>query len=205
MSDPKDPLNPRKSARQLRSQLTLEAVFEAANQMMEKAGDEMTTHQLAERAGVSVGSLYQYFPSKDSLFRWVLQRHLEKQVNKLREWTTQVKGVPAEEAAHLLIAAMVGDKLPVLKVERALLRYFCKVGDLETLTENDAEMVGIVKEYLDSLGGQARPVNTEVAAFIITNALRSSLLLAILQKPEMVVTPEFREELAQLVIRYMKA
>jgi AcrR family transcriptional regulator len=56
----------------------------------------MTTHQLAERAGVSVGSLYQYFPSKDALFRWVIQRHLEKQVKRLRE---RDPGVPRRARA----------------------------------------------------------------------------------------------------------
>src|SRR5271167_1390629 len=117
--DPKDPLRPRKSAQQARSQLTLEAVFEAATQMMEKAGDEMTTHQLAERAGVSVGSLYQYFPSKDALFRWVIKRHLEKQVNGVRALIASVKGLPAEEAAVKLVDQLVGEKLHVLKLERA--------------------------------------------------------------------------------------
>ncbi len=74
MSRP-DALLPRKSPRQRRARLTVASLLEAAAQLIESQGmDGFTTNAVAERAGVSIGSLYQYFPSKDALTLALLER-----------------------------------------------------------------------------------------------------------------------------------
>ncbi len=71
-------LKPRKSARQARSVATVEVIVEAAARILETAGRAgFTTNAIAERAGVSVGSLYQYFPNKDAITRALIRRELE--------------------------------------------------------------------------------------------------------------------------------
>lgn len=78
MSRP-DALLPRKSPRQRRAQLTVASLLEAAAQLIESQGmDGFNTNAVAERAGVSIGSLYQYFPSKDALTLALLQREAER-------------------------------------------------------------------------------------------------------------------------------
>ncbi|WP_454277896.1 TetR/AcrR family transcriptional regulator [Sphingomonas sanguinis] len=63
-------MNPRKTARQGRSAATVDAIVEAAARILEAAGPSgYTTNAIAQRAGVSVGSLYQYFPNKDAITR----------------------------------------------------------------------------------------------------------------------------------------
>jgi len=63
-----DPLAPRKTARQERATKTVEAILEAAARILEGLGfDGYTTNAIAQRAGVSIGSLYQYFPNKDAI------------------------------------------------------------------------------------------------------------------------------------------
>lgn len=72
-------LEPRKQPRQARSQVTVDAVFEATIQVLLSDGLRlMTTTRVAERAGVSVGTLYQYFPNKQALLYAVLQAHLTR-------------------------------------------------------------------------------------------------------------------------------
>ncbi len=71
-------MKPRKSARQARSVATVEVIVEAAARILETAGlAGFTTNATAERAGVSVGSLYQYFPNKDAITRALIRRELE--------------------------------------------------------------------------------------------------------------------------------
>ena len=71
-------MKPRKSARQARSAATIEVIVEAAARILETAGPAgFTTNAVAERAGVSVGSLYQYFPNKDAITRALIRRELE--------------------------------------------------------------------------------------------------------------------------------
>ena len=68
-------LNPRKTPAQARSAATVAAVLEAAARILETEGfDGYTTNAVARRAGVSIGSLYQYFPSKDAITRALIIR-----------------------------------------------------------------------------------------------------------------------------------
>lgn len=70
---------PRKRPRQRRALATWEAVLDAAAQLLEAAGYQATTtNAIAARAGVSIGSLYQYFPNKDSILLALAERHLDR-------------------------------------------------------------------------------------------------------------------------------
>ena len=63
---------------QARSTASVDAILEAAVQVLLKEGRErLTTRKVADRAGVSVGTLYQYFPNKSALLQAVLRNHLE--------------------------------------------------------------------------------------------------------------------------------
>lgn len=71
-------LAPRKSPTQIRSRETVDAILEAAVDLFSSRGYARTsTNHVAGRAGVSVGSLYQYFPNKDAILTALLARHLE--------------------------------------------------------------------------------------------------------------------------------
>ncbi|WP_439029975.1 TetR/AcrR family transcriptional regulator [Gordonia terrae] len=67
----------RKTPRQQRSSFTVETILEAAAQLLDTEGAAMTTNGIAERAGVSVGSIYQYFGDKQAIFDELARRHLE--------------------------------------------------------------------------------------------------------------------------------
>src|SRR5262245_9490004 len=77
---PRKPLTkPRKHASQQRSRATVDALIEATARILVKEGfDSASTNRIAEQAGVSVGSLYQYFPSKEALVAAVIQRHQQE-------------------------------------------------------------------------------------------------------------------------------
>jgi AcrR family transcriptional regulator len=71
-------VKPRKSPRQARAKATVDAIVEATSQVLLKEGyDKFSTTRAAERAGVSVGSLYQYFPNKAALASAVIERACE--------------------------------------------------------------------------------------------------------------------------------
>jgi AcrR family transcriptional regulator len=79
-------LTPRKQPRQARARRTVEAIVEAAAQVFEREGyARATTDRIAERAGVSIGTLYQYFPNKDALLVALAQQHVDAGVTRVRE------------------------------------------------------------------------------------------------------------------------
>jgi AcrR family transcriptional regulator len=78
-------LNPIKTPSQSRSMLTVEAILEGAAQILERQGLEgYTTNEIAERAGVSIGSLYQYFPSKDAVTIALIERESATLVDEVK-------------------------------------------------------------------------------------------------------------------------
>ncbi len=75
---------PRKKPRQQRAAATWDAILEAAAQLFQRSGyAATTTNKVAERAGVSIGSLYQYFPNKDALLVALAERHLAEASQQL--------------------------------------------------------------------------------------------------------------------------
>src|SRR5262244_4119896 len=71
--------NPRKQASQERSRATVDALIEATARLLVREGfDKASTNRIAQEAGVSIGSLYQYYPSKEALVAALLERHIDE-------------------------------------------------------------------------------------------------------------------------------
>ncbi len=103
-------LEPRKQPLQQRSQTTVEYVLTAAAQVFEEHGYAAgTTNRIAERAGVSIGTLYQYFPNKEALAVALLERHLAEGMRQLREWVGRAVAEPGgvHEALRIFIEGML--------------------------------------------------------------------------------------------------
>ncbi|MDP3236546.1 MAG: TetR/AcrR family transcriptional regulator [Myxococcales bacterium] len=195
---------PRKLPQQLRARATVDAIFEAAMQVLAKAEADQSVQSIADRAGVSVGSLYQYFPSKQSLVSALIGVHLRQRVDDLKARLEGTSGLGAEQAARQLVEGLVAMMRPRMRIELAMMRAFAQVGDLETLTSMDAEMIGAVEQFLKARLPELRPVDPALAAFIVTHSLRSSVLLALLQCPERLNSPDFVDELTHLVVSYLR-
>ena len=85
------PTKPRKSALQARSRATVDALVEATARILVRDGfEKASTNRIADMAGVSVGSLYQYFPSKEALVAAVIDRHNEEIMAIVRTALTEV-------------------------------------------------------------------------------------------------------------------
>jgi AcrR family transcriptional regulator len=190
---------------QLRSRATVAAIFEAAIQVLERTETtDPSVHTIADRAGVSVGSLYQYFPSKAALVQSLLGFHLGQRMRELELALDSMRGLSGEEAAARLVDNLIGEKTTRMRVEHAMIRLFCRVGELATLTEFDGQMNALVERFLVSLEGQIRPVDTRIAAFLISNLLRSAVLLTIVQEPARLHDPVFKTELVRMVVGYLR-
>jgi len=85
-------LNPRKEARQFRSKETVRAIVEAATHILNSKGAAgFTTNHIAKRAGVSIGSLYQYFPNKDSISSKIFETFIEEQGKRVIRILTEAE------------------------------------------------------------------------------------------------------------------
>ena len=118
---PPDALKPRKAPRQARSGATVDAILEATIRVLLSDGfRRLTTTRVAERAGVSVGTMYQYFPHKQALLYAVIQRYLNEVAEVVEESCRRNLGQPVTVGSDALVAAYVDAKSAHAEASRAL-------------------------------------------------------------------------------------
>jgi AcrR family transcriptional regulator len=112
---------PRKTPVQARSTVSVDAILKATVQVLLGVGKEkLTTTRVAARAGVSVGTLYQYFPNNSALLRAALRLHVEEIVAELDKVCIVQRGQPVEQMAEALAVAFLAVKMRDPKKSRAL-------------------------------------------------------------------------------------
>jgi AcrR family transcriptional regulator len=112
---------PRKSPVQARSTASLDAILKATVQVLLRVGKEkLTTTRVAARAGVSVGTLYQYFPNKTALLRAAMRLHMEEILEEVDKVSVAQRGQPVEQMAEALAVAFLAVKMRDPKKSRAL-------------------------------------------------------------------------------------
>src|SRR5271156_2881386 len=114
-------LEPRKQPVQARSAASVDAILEATTQVLLSVGKEqLTTTKVALRAGVSVGTLYQYFPNKSALLQAALTRHLDEVTAAMERVCREQRGKTLKEMATALINAFLEAKMRDAKTSVAL-------------------------------------------------------------------------------------
>ena len=114
-------LEPRKSPVQARSAASVDAILEATVQVLLNVGKErLTTTRVASRAGVSVGTLYQYFPNKSALLQAALKRHMDEVTEAIELVCKEQRGRTLRQMATALITAFLEAKMTDAKTSVAL-------------------------------------------------------------------------------------
>lgn len=121
--------------------MTLDAIFEAAIQVLVSDGPRrLTTTRVAERAGVSVGTMYQYFPHKQALFYALNERYLDVVAEKVESACRAQQGAPIGQMIEALVTTYWGAKTERVEVTQALYRSMVEL-DNEPLIEAFAHRV----------------------------------------------------------------
>jgi len=120
---------PRKTPIQTRAAVTVGAISEATVQILLKQGvNRLTTTRVAERAGVSVGTLYQYYPNKQSLLFAVLAHHLDKVAAAVEAACLEARHKPLSDMVRAVVEAFVDVKMERIDVSVALYQSAADVG-----------------------------------------------------------------------------
>jgi AcrR family transcriptional regulator len=199
---------PRKAASQERSRATVDALIEATARLLVREGfDKASTNRIAQEAGVSVGSLYQYYPSKEALVAAVIDRHNQELMEVVRTALAEVAALPVEKAVRKLVAVAIDAHRIAPKLHRVLAEQIPRTGRLEKVATFNREYYALFKAYLEDHRGELRAVDLELAAFVCVTSIEALTHTAVLHRAEILAddaTGTLIDEATRLLIRYLK-
>lgn len=200
--------NPRKTASQERSRLTVDALIEATARILMKEGyDRASTNRIADAAGVSIGSLYQYFPGKEALVAAVIDRHTQGMMQVVRNALVKVAMRPIEEAARELVRVMIDAHRVNPKLHRVLVEQVPRVGRLDNIQAIDREAYALVRTYLEAHRDELGILDTDMAAFVCVTTVEALTHAAVVHHREVLSDERanaFVDEVTALILRYLK-
>jgi AcrR family transcriptional regulator len=157
--------DPRKTPRQSRSRDTYDAVLEATARILETKGLEAAnTNAIAERAGISVGSLYQYFPGKQAIFAELIRRSDAATAEGLATLVAATAGQDLATRLRALVHAAVAQQFARPRLARTLDYLEAALGADEALVAADERIVASVEALLRAHGHELAGPPTKVVA-----------------------------------------
>lgn len=198
MSD-EAPVTPRKSPRQARARATVDAIVLATAHILRTEGAEgLTTNRIARLAGVSIGSVYQYFPNKHAIVAELRSRHGDWFHEETHRGIERGAALPLRAGVRASIARMVA----LHRVDPELHREIS--GAPHPLTPEQwrayRERTAL---YLREHEADLRPVDPDLAAVVVTRAAEALVHGLGLEEPEWLAHPAFVDEVTELVVGYL--
>ncbi len=175
----------RKDPKQERSKTTVDAIFGAVTHILNRDGaDHLTTNKIADVAGVSVGSLYQYFKNKESIYEGILIRLLDSNLSRMENILTETKTdqLKIRDIIELVIRAQFESFQKMDKVATVLLEYAPKVLSVSHFKKIDERIISFLIKQVEVHNVPIRPENKEAAFFVCAQAVRSVMLMTFLSR-----------------------
>lgn len=199
---------PRKYASQERSRATVDALIEATARILAREGfDKASTNRIAEVAGVSVGSLYQYFPGKEALVVAVIERHNRDIMQVVHGALAEIASQPIGKGVRRLVAAAVEAHRIDPRLHRVLAEQIPRTGRLENVEAFNREAHVLFKAYLESHSDEIRMVDLGIAAFVCGTSIEALTHTAVLHRTDMLTDEAVGtliDEATRLVIGYLQ-
>lgn len=198
-------VSPRKVPLQSRAKATVQAILEAGARVLVKEGyDRFSTNLVAATAGVSIGSLYQYYPSKEAIVAALAERTFQSELELIEQRLESVATAPIHEAARALIDAIVASHGLDPKLRHAIISQVPRVGALQKKMDVEDRVAQLVKAVLDNRSDEVRPTDLDMASFILVHAVEAAIHAALAKRPEYLKSRRFRDELTALVVGFLR-
>ncbi len=198
-------LEPRKSPVQARSAASVEAILEASIQVLLQVGKEqLTTTRVAARAGVSVGTLYQYFPNKSALLQAVLRRHLNEVSSAVEAACEQQRGKPLEQMATALMTDFLAAKMCDAKTSAALYSVSSDVDGAKIARQMGERSHAAIAKMLET-SREPLTIDARLAASMLYGVMVGVSRRLLESDAAEKQLPALRKELIFLACAYLKA
>lgn len=186
------PKNPESQRRrqpvQARALRTLAAILQAAAQILAKEGEAaLTTNRIAERAGVSIGTLYQYFPDKQAIFRAMVDSQLRQAMAAIEAWLDKAsdEGLAREAVARGVVACIIDGFAGRTPARRKLARFAWRQDADEHIALSMRETAERMAAHLQRWGG---PSLSYARLYVATRAVLGTVRFASLEASPLIAS-----------------
>jgi AcrR family transcriptional regulator len=187
--------------------LTVDALVEATARVLVRQGyDRASTNRIAAVAGVSIGSLYQYFPTKEALVAAVIERHTQRLAQVASNALLKVAARPIAIAAREFVMAAIEGHRVDPKLHRVLAEEVPRTRSLENIDAVQRSGRTLIRSYLEAHRSEIDVADLDLAAFILVTTVEALTHTAVLHRPEVLANEtagSFVDEVTRLVLRYL--
>jgi AcrR family transcriptional regulator len=197
--------SPRKQPIQARAKATVDAILTAAAHILVANGyDRTTTARVARRAGVSVGSLYQYFPNKEALIAALIERHADALVGTVREVLQRHSRATLAACVRAAIDATITAHRIDPRLHKILHEQVPRVGQLGRAMRANEDITREIERTLRAHAGELDPaLDLAIAATVLTTALDAIAHKSVLERNTRLQGAVAGEEAYALAMSYL--
>ena len=200
----KSTANPRKRPEQDRSRATVETIVEAAARVLVKHGyNAFTTNRVAEAAGVSIGSLYQYFPNKEALLSELMHRHVAEIERGIEEMAELARTAPLAEVIRVGVQQNVRSHLIDPALHRVLSEEIPRLGQLDWKVAFTGRMEERVRAMLEARRSEIVVPDIDLAVYIITRTVEAVVHNAVCEQSKALASGALAEEVTRMLIGFL--
>lgn len=197
---------PRKSPRQLRSQQTVDTILQATAQVLASHGYAGTnTNLIAETAGVSVGSLYQYFPNKNALIAALRDRHDNQMLDVIDDVLNGNPAATLRERVGAIVQAMLHAHLLEPALHRVLEREFPLFDQPHEHSRADQDIHRRMRHLLELHRAEVAQQDRDLATYVVLRIMESLVHAAALEPPAGFTPKQLEGAVVDAVMGYLGA
>jgi AcrR family transcriptional regulator len=196
----------RRKPRQARAEETVSAILEAAAQVLEAGGlAAFTTNAVAERAGVSIGTLYQYFADKNALLRMLAEREQQRVLADVAKALRGEVEPSLEGRVRAVVRARINAFHGRQRARRAVVQAVLAQGMAAELLAPVAAFIAERSARTEQKSGRFFPVLGREQVFVLSRALMGVIRSAVLEEAPFFRSRAFEDEVVRLLLAYLAA
>jgi AcrR family transcriptional regulator len=189
---------------QARAKDTVDALLSASKTLLVQRGVEgTTTNAIAELAGVSIGSLYQYFPSREAIIAELSRRHVARVLALIFAEVDALVGTNLRVGARRLIQLMIEIHRQDPELHGAIETSHPRLAARAQLAQVEAQVMATARTYLESHRSELVVADLDRAAFVVVTTIEAVTHEAAFRRPDLLDSDALVDDITRLVLGYL--
>ena len=199
------PVNMRKIPKQDRSRFTIEAILDATAQLLEvDSANSVTTNHIARHAGISIGTLYQYFPNKTAVLFALADRGRHSRAREVIDRLATLEAGTVKEVTRQIIRTLIAVHSNTRTERQLTILTMMQKLESPVVDLPIDDVASLIASKIDSFV-IAPASQSEVMSFVLSRSVMGAIRATLLDAPHLLQEQEFEDQLVRLVTGFLKA